>query len=92
MFLPSTYITNTDLFAGEQGYLVKEIARHTERFGKVAQVLSSYEARHVETDAKPFVRGVNTLQLFFDGSRWWILSLGIQPETPGLSLPKEYLP
>jgi hypothetical protein len=90
-FAPSTYIANTDLFAAEEGYLVKEIARRTERFGKIAQVFSTYGARHAASDPKPFVRGVNSFQLFFDGHRWWILSLAWQTETPDLKLPEEYL-
>jgi hypothetical protein len=43
-------------------------------------------------DATPFARGINSFQLFFDGTRWWILTIYWQEETPEHPLPAEYLP
>jgi len=43
-------------------------------------------------DARPFLRGINSIQLFNDGTRWWIVSVYWQAETPTLPLPPEYLP
>jgi len=62
------------------------VARRTETFGKILQAFSTYEVRHIADDAKPFVRGVNSFQLFFDGKRWWIYSVIWQPETRNLAL------
>jgi len=33
-------------------------------------------------DLKPSMRGINSIQLFDDGTRWWILSVYWQHETP----------
>ncbi len=50
-----------------------EVDRHTQTFGHVAHVLSTYECRRTP-DGAPFTRQQKSLQLFNDGSRWWILS------------------
>jgi hypothetical protein len=38
-------------------------------------VFSTYESRHAPGDAKPFQRGINSIQLYNDGQRWWIVNL-----------------
>jgi hypothetical protein len=73
------------------GYIVKEVARKGEGFGKIRQVWSTYEGRHTAADSKPFVRGINSFQLVNDGKRWWIFSVVWQPETTKVALPAEYL-
>jgi hypothetical protein len=88
-FSAETYLYNTEPYMMQAGYIEREITRKTDRFGKLAHVWSSYRVRHAESDAKPFVRGVNSFQLFFDGTRWWIYSLVWQPETPRLTLPAD---
>jgi hypothetical protein len=60
------------IFANEDFWEV-ETARHTETFGNAAQVLSSYEYRRTP-DGPPFGGGTKSVHLFFDGSRWWIVS------------------
>jgi hypothetical protein len=56
----------------------------------MAEVWSTYESRHAKGE-KPFARGVNSFQLFFDGTRWWIVTIYWEDETPGHSLPEKYL-
>ncbi|MBX3073656.1 hypothetical protein KF707_10685 [Candidatus Obscuribacterales bacterium] len=56
------------------GCVEREIDRVTARFGRVANICSSYEFLLIGND-KPIARGVNFLHLVYDGSRWWILSL-----------------
>jgi hypothetical protein len=38
------------------------------------------------------VRGINSIQLFFDGKRWWAVTIFWDSERPGQSIPEEYLP
>jgi hypothetical protein len=90
-FSPETYLANVEPVMVQAGYVQAEVARRTERFGKIAQVFSTYEVRRAAGDPLPFVRGVNGFQLFFDGRRWWIASVVGQPETATLVLPEEYL-
>jgi hypothetical protein len=90
-FSPQTYLANVEPSMIEVGWVATEVARRTERFGKIAQVFSTYEVRRAAGAAGPSIRGVNSFQLFFDGRRWWIASLVAQPETATLTLPDRYL-
>lgn len=69
----------------------REMHRQTRQFGNIAQLFSSYETTH---DGKNDVvaRGVNAIQLYFDGKRWWIASIIWDTDRPGNPLPKELAP
>ena len=85
------YVTRgTPLFEWE-GFFETESARRTETFGQIAQVFSTYEARHAANDAKPFMRGINSIQLMNDGKRWWIVTIFWQAEDEKNPLPEKYL-
>jgi hypothetical protein len=85
------YITrNTPAFA-KMGFFEKEVARSVDTFGQVAHVFSTYEARHAQADAKPFIRGINSIQLYNDGSRWYVLNVLWRGEDDKLQLPERYL-
>jgi hypothetical protein len=75
----------------DKGFFEKEVARQTEQFGQIAHVWSTYESRHDPNDPAPFMRGINSFQLFNDGRRWWIMSVYWQHETAEHSIPQEYL-
>ncbi len=88
---PEDYIArNTKTFA-TMGFFETEKARTTEVFGQIAHVFSTYEARHAKDDAKPFMRGVNSIQLIHDGQRWYVLNLIWRAEDAKLQLPERYL-
>ncbi|MGV8929247.1 MAG: hypothetical protein ACOH1E_05815 [Brevundimonas sp.] len=88
---PDDYIARAEPFL-MRGFHEREIARRFERFGHMAHVFSTYDSRHAASDTEPFARGINSIQLFDDGTRWWIVSVYWQGETPTISLPAEYLP
>jgi hypothetical protein len=71
-------------------FFESEIARRTDCFGNVCQVFSTYEGRHAPGDEKPFVRGINSIQLVKDGKRWWIASVAWDTERPDNKIPEEY--
>jgi|SRR5207245_1916258 len=66
-------------------------ARRTEQFGHIAHVWSTYESRHSEDDPEPFMRGINSIQLFYDGNRWWIVNIYWQQESVEDPIPEKYL-
>ena len=74
------------------GFFEREIARRTDCFGNVCQIFSTYESRHTESDAKPFERGINSIQLVRDGKRWWIASVAWDAERADNAIPPQYLP
>lgn len=88
---PDEYIARAEP-ALMRGFHERETARRFEHFGHMAHVFSTYDSRHAAADATPFARGINSIQLFDDGQRWWILSVYWQSETPTLPLPPQYLP
>ncbi len=86
------YIATTSPYFQDQGFFEWEVARHTDRFGNIAHVFSTYEARHDLNDPQPFKRGINSIQLFHDGSRWWVMSVLWDNEREGNPIPAKYLP
>lgn len=89
---PDEYITRSEPFLVGEGFHEREIARRSERFGRIVHVWTTYESLHSLSDPQPFAHGVNSIQLFHDGTRWWILNVYWQGETPEAPIPTEYLP
>jgi hypothetical protein len=85
------YIERVKPLFEKEGFYEGEIARRVEQFGQIAHVWSTYESRHDPSEPDPFMRGINSIQLFNDGKRWWILSIYWQHESKQHPLPKEYL-
>ena len=85
------YIARVEPYFAENGFYEKEIARRTEQFGQIAHVWSTYESRHKEDDPEPFMRGINSVQLFHDGTRWWIVTIYWQHESVDDPIPGKYL-
>jgi hypothetical protein len=74
------------------GFFEREISRRTDCFGNICQVFSTYESRHSASDATPFQRGINSIQLLRDGNRWWIASVVWDVERADNPIPAAYLP
>ena len=74
------YIAGSSPFFEKEGFYESEIARVTEQFGQIAHVFSTYQSKHAPADAKPFARGINSIQLMNDGTRWWIVTIFWQGE------------
>jgi hypothetical protein len=73
----------------KNGFFEKPIVSRAEAFGNVAQVFSSYESRHALGEA-PFARGINSLQMLYDGKRWWVVNILWDEERPDNPLPKDF--
>lgn len=86
------YITAADAFLKRDGFWEREIARRTERYGNVTHAFSTYESRVKTADSPPFTRGINSIQLVTDGTRWWVVTILWDFERPGNPIPAEYLP
>ncbi|MXV50135.1 DUF4440 domain-containing protein [Pedobacter sp. HMF7647] len=68
-----------------------ELARKTDVFGKIAQVLSTYELTITGKDGKVVRRGINAIQLIKQDGKWLIASLIWDRENDTLKLPQKYL-
>jgi len=86
------YIARNSKAFATMGFFEREAARSTETFGQIVHVFSTYESRHARGDAEPFQRGINSIQLYHDGKRWWIVNVLWRAEDASLRLPERYLP
>ena len=91
MLSPDEYATTVGPRLTEMGFFEREIANTTESFGNIMHVFSTYDSRRVATDEKPFARGINSIQLLKDGSRWWIVSIYWDSERASNPIPAKYL-
>ena len=55
-----------------EGFWEWETDRVVQRSGNMVHVWSSYASARTE-GGEPFERGVNSITLFHDGERWWIM-------------------
>ncbi|HKE49332.1 MAG TPA: hypothetical protein VKB52_14805 [Rhodanobacteraceae bacterium] len=79
------YIANVEPFFAANDFHEIEIAHRIERFGQIAHVWSLYEARPAPGSPTLLKRGANSIQLFNDGARWWVMSTIWDNERPGLA-------
>ena len=85
------YVDAEDAKMVREGFDEHEIHRVTQRFGNIAHVFSTYETRR--TAGGPVIgRGINSIELSWDGKRWWIASAIWDDERRDNPIPKEYLP
>ncbi len=89
---PQEYINTSGEWLLKNGFFEKELYRKTEVFGNIAHVFSTYESFKSKSDNKPFMRGINSIQLLNDGKRWWIINIYWTSETEENPIPKAYLP
>jgi hypothetical protein len=68
------YVRRTDAIFEKEDFWESEKERKTDTSGNLVHVFSMYESRRAQT-GQPFQTGVNSIQLFNDGSRWWIVTV-----------------
>lgn len=86
----TNYVNGTNEFFVTEGFTEREINRVVKKFGNIAHVFSVYEFS--TEDKKEKGRGVNSIELFWDGTRWWISAVSWDEERVGNPIPKEFLP
>ena len=84
------YVNSTNESFVRNGFTEREINRVVRRFGNIAHVFSTYEFTNDAGTDKG--RGVNSIELYWDGTRWWISAASWDDERPNNPIPKEYLP
>lgn len=89
---PADYIASAGQRLEKLGFHEVEINRQVAQYGSMVHVWSTYESYHSKTETKPFARGINSIQLMHDGTRWWILQIYWLGETPENPLPPAFLP
>jgi len=85
------YINSSGPFLEKDGFFEREIGRRTEQFGNIVHVFSTYDSKRKQDDEKPFMRGINSIQLWNDGKRWWVVTILWQSENKQTPIPGKYL-
>ena len=88
---PNDYAANSGGLE-TNGFFEREITRRVEQFGNVAHVFSTYESRRTAADPMPFARGINSIQLMHNGTRWFVVTIFWDSERPDNPIPAKYLP
>jgi len=86
------YIARASGVMEADGFFEHSIHNEIAQFGDIVHVFSTYESRHTLADAKPFARGINSIQLLKDGNRYWVVNIFWDAERAGLEIPAKYLP
>jgi hypothetical protein len=88
---PDDYARRAGSAFMNHAFFERQIGQTVETFGAVTHVFSAYASRHAADDAAPFARGINSMQLFNDGTRWYVVTIYWDAERPGTTIPAQYL-
>ena len=84
------YVNSSNESFVKEGFVERELGRVVHRFGNMAHVYSAYEWE-TAGEKKERGRGVNSLEFFWDGARWWISAVTWEEERADNPIPKEFL-
>jgi hypothetical protein len=74
-----------------EGFFETEVARRVEAWSGLVHAFSTYESRRQPADARPFVRGINSIQLLQREGRWWVVTVFWDNESAATPIPARYL-
>lgn len=72
------------------GFFERELSRKVESYGTVTHIFSTYETKE-KKDGPVTNRGINSIQLFKDKDRYYIVTIFWCAESMGFVLPEKYL-
>jgi hypothetical protein len=88
---PDGYVQASGQTLVNVGFMEIETARTVEQFGQIAHAFSTYESKFTPQEQVVTQRGINSIQLFNDGHRWWILTIFWDSERPDNPIPPKYM-
>ncbi len=89
-FSPQQYIEVATPYFMQNGFFETERHRVEEYYGSMAHVFSTYDSFQSASDTEAFNAGINSFQIFNDGSRWWIMNIFWQDQNSAGPIPAEY--
>jgi len=66
------YHRESDSYMEKNGYYEHEVSRKVQNIRNIYHVWSAYEAKYT-AEGKVINQGVNSIELYYDGKRFWIL-------------------
>ncbi len=79
---PKDYVDRAGKYFDAHPFFERETARKTHSQGHLQQIFSSYESSEDAAFTKPFAHGVNSIEMFHDGTRWWIMLVMWEEDAP----------
>ncbi len=73
-----------------KGFKEWELARRAQTYGNIAHIDSTYAGEAHEDGKVGHCRGVNSIEAYFDGRRWWISSVRWMSESSEHPIPRSY--
>lgn len=87
---PAGYADRAGKYFLEHGFFEHELSRKSDAYGAMTHIYSTYESRETK-DGKAIDRGINSMEFFYDGERWWCVEIYWDAERPGNPIPEKYL-
>jgi len=87
---PADYAARAGSMFMQRPFFENEVSHTVDTFGAITQVFSTYASR-TTPDGEPFARGINSIQLFNDGKRWYVVTIFWDAERKDNPIPAKYL-
>jgi len=87
---PASYAERGGKYFLDHGFFEHELSRKTDSYGAMTHIYTTYESRETK-DGKSIDRGINSMEFFYDGERWWCVEIYWDSERPGNPIPEKYL-
>jgi len=75
---------------GDKPFYEHQVKVQSDVYRHLAHMWSTYELRETP-DGEPEMRGINSIQAVNDGTRWRVVEIVWQVESPALPIPEKYL-
>ena len=90
---PEEYAERNKTRLADIGFSEDELYRITNTYGAGTQIFSTYESHFTNKDgAQEITKGINNIQLYFDGERYFIASIFWDANAKNIEVPDRYLP
>jgi len=76
---------------GDKVFYEKQVKYSADEYGHIAHLWSTYEVRDTP-EGKATIKGINSMQAIYDGTKWKLIEILWQAETPDAPLPAKFLP
>ena len=90
---PEEYVQRNQARLADIGFNETELYRITNTYGSGTQIFSTYGSHFTNANGQEeMMKGINNIQLFFDGERYYIVSIFWDANAKNIEVPERYLP
>jgi len=90
---PEEYAQRNQTRLADEGFSEEELYRITNTYGAGTQIFSTYESHFTNKNGEEEItKGINNIQLYFDGERYFIVSIFWDANAKNIQVPERYLP